>query len=53
MWEWIRKECLKRATEVLIRPAQEQVIRTNNIKAKMNETHKDSKCGMCEKLKRV
>ena len=29
--------------------AQEQAIRTNNIKAKIDKTQENSKCRMCEK----
>ena len=34
-WGWLRKESLKRTTEALTLATQEQVIRTNNIKAKI------------------
>ena len=37
-WGWLTKECLKRATEALIIAAQEQAIRTNKIKAKIDKT---------------
>ena len=43
-WGWLRKGCLKRATEDLIMVAQEQAIRTNNITAKIDKTQKISKC---------
>ena len=33
-----KKRCLKRTTEALIMAAQEQAIRTNNIKAKTDKT---------------
>ena len=33
-WGWLKKECLKITTEALIMAAQEQAIRTNNIKHK-------------------
>ena len=36
-WGWLRKGYLKRTTEALLMAAQEQAIRTNNIKAKMNK----------------
>ena len=45
-WGWLRKGCLKRTTEALIMVAQEQAIRTNNIKPKNQE---NSKCRMCGK----
>ena len=48
-WGWLRKGCLKRATEALIMAAQEQAIRTNNIKAKIDKTQENSKCRICGK----
>ena len=39
-WGWLRKGCLKRTTEAFIMTAQEQTIRNNNIKAKIE----NSKC---------
>ena len=45
-WGWLRKGCLKGTTEALIMVAQEQAIRTNNIKPK---TQENSKCRMCGK----
>ena len=45
----LRKRCLKRTTGALIMAAQEQVIRTNNIKAKIDKTQENSKCRMCGK----
>ena len=45
-WGWLRKRCLKRTTEVLQMAAQEQVIRTNNIKVKIDKTQENSKCRM-------
>ena len=50
-WGWLRKGCLKRTTEALIMAAQEQTIRTNNIKAKIDKTQENSKC--VDKVKRV
>ena len=52
-WGWLRKGCLKRTTEALIMAAQEQAIRTINIKGKIDETQENSKCRMRGKLKRV
>ena len=43
-WGWLRKGCLKRTTEALIMAAQEQAIRTINIKGKIDETQENSKC---------
>ena len=48
-WGWLRKGCFKRTTEALIMAAQEQAIRTNNIKAKIDKTQENSKCRMCGK----
>ena len=39
-WEGLRKACLKRTAEVLIIAVQEQVIRSNNIKTKIEEPRK-------------
>ena len=46
-WGWMRKAGLKRETESLILAAQEQAIRTNLIKTKIDRTRTDSKCRMC------
>ena len=48
-WGWLRKGCLKRTTEALIMATQEQAIRTNIIKAKIDKTQENSKCRMCGK----
>ena len=40
-WGWLRNTGLKRGTE-----AQEQAIRTNDIKAKIDKTQEESKCRM-------
>ena len=44
-----KKGCLKRTAEALIMAAQEQAIRTNNIKAKIDKTQENSKCRTCGK----
>ena len=49
-WLWLRDGNLKRETESLIISAQEQAIRTNVIKAKIDKTQIDSKCRMCGKV---
>ena len=46
-WTWLRKGNLKRETESLIIAAQNNVIRTNYIEAKINETKQNSKCRLC------
>ena len=48
-WGWSRKGCLKRTTEALIMAAQEQAIRTNNIKTKIDKNQENSKCRICGK----
>ena len=46
-WNWMRNGHLKRETELLIIAAQDQAIRTNAIKAKIDKTRDDSMCRMC------
>jgi len=46
-WTWLRKGNLKRETESLIIAAQDNAIRTNYIKAKIDKTQRNSKCRMC------
>ena len=46
-WMWLKDGTLKRETETLIMAAQEQAIRTNLIKAKIDKTQQESKCRMC------
>ena len=48
---WLRKRCIKRTTEGLIMAAQEQAIRINNAKAKIDKTQINSTFRMCEKAK--
>ena len=43
-WNWLRNDNLKRETESLITSAQDQCIRTNNIKTKIDGTRNDPKC---------
>ena len=43
----VKKAGLKRETESLIIAAQEQAIRTNLIKAKIDKSQHESKCRMC------
>ena len=43
-WTWLRKGNLKRETESLLIAAQENVIRTNHIKARIDKTQQNSKC---------
>ena len=46
-WLWVKDGTLKRETESLIMAAQEQAIRTNLIKAKIDKTQQESKCRIC------
>ena len=44
---WLRKGNLKRETESLITAAQDNAIRTNHIKARIDKTQQNSKCRLC------
>ena len=44
-WTWLRK--LKRETESLLIAAQDNAIRTNHIKARIDKTQQNSKCRLC------
>ena len=46
-WTWIRKGKLKRETESLLIAAQENAIRTNHIKARIDKMQQNSKCRLC------
>ena len=46
-WAWLRNGTLKRETESLITAAQDQCIRTNYIKARIDKTQENSLCRMC------
>ena len=48
-WLWQQEGSLKRETETLIMAAQEQAVRTNLVKAKIDKTQEDSTCRMCGK----
>ena len=43
-WQWLRNGTLKCETEDLVSAAQEQVIRTNVIKEKINKSQEQTKC---------
>ena len=45
-WNWLRNGHLKKETESLIASAQDQCVRTNNIKTKIDGTKNDPKCRM-------
>ena len=46
-WTWLRKGNLKRETESLLIAAQDNAIRTNYIKARMDKTQQNSKYRLC------
>ena len=46
-WEWIRTGELKKETEGLIFAAQDQALRTNAVKARIENQNVSSKCRMC------
>ena len=43
-WNWLKNGYLKKETEGFIMAAQDQAIRTNAIKARIDKTSSDSKC---------
>ena len=47
-WNWLKNGYLKKETEGFIMAAQDQAIRTNAIKAKIDKTSSDSKCRLCK-----
>ena len=46
-WTWLRKGSLKRETESLLVAAQDNAIRTNHIKTRIDKTQQKSKCRLC------
>ena len=46
-WTWLRKGNLKRETESLLIAAQDNAIKTNHIKARIDKTQQNSKCRRC------
>ena len=46
-WTWLRKGNFKRETESLLKAAQDNTIRTNQIKARIDKTQQNSKCRLC------
>ena len=46
-WTWLRKGNFKRETESLQIAAQNNAIRTNHIKARIDKTQQNSKCRLC------
>ena len=46
-WTWLRKGNFKREIESLLIAAQDNAIRTNHIKARIDKTQQNSKCRLC------
>ena len=46
-WTWQRKGNFKRETESLLIAAQNNAMRTNHIKARIDKTQQNSKCRLC------
>ena len=46
-WTWLKKENFKRETESQLIAAQNNAIRTNQIKARIHKTQQNSKCKLC------
>ena len=49
-WTWLQNGDLKRETESLIVAAQNQSLRTNLVKAKIDRSQEDSLCRLCRKV---
>ena len=49
-WAWLQNRDLKRETESLIVAAQNQSIRTNLVKSRIDKSQGDSLCRMCRKV---
>ena len=49
-WAWLQNGDLKRETESLIVAAQNQSIRTNLLKAKIDKSQGDALCRVCRKV---
>ena len=47
-WTWLRKGNLQRKTEFLLIAAQDNAIRTNHTKARIDKTQQNSKCRLCD-----
>ena len=46
-WTWLRTGNLKRETESLLTTVQDNAIRINHIKARIDKTQQNSKCRLC------
>ena len=49
-WPWLQNGDLKMETESLTVAAQNQIIRTNLVKAKIDKSQGDSLCRVCRKV---
>ena len=47
-WSWLKNGELKKETEGFLMAAQDQALRTNAIKAKIDKVTEDSKCRLCK-----
>ena len=47
MWTWLKKRNLKRETESFLITAQNNAIKSNHIKARIDKMQKDSRCRLC------
>ena len=47
IWTWLRKGSFKRETEFLLIAGQNNAVRNNNIKARIDKTQQNSKCRLC------
>ena len=47
IWTWLRKGNFKRETESLLIAAQDNAIRTNHIKPRIDKTQQNRKCRLC------
>ena len=52
-WTWLRKRNFMRETESLLIAAQNNAIRTNHIKARIDKTQQNSKCRLCDRDKTI
>ena len=46
-WTWLRKGHLNRETETILRAAQNNTIKTNYVKVRINKTQQNSRCRWC------
>ena len=46
-WTWLRKGNFKRETESLLIAAQNNAVKTNHIKVRIDKTQQNSKCRQC------